>query len=90
MGAHFIGPYQIIRQLGQGSTATVYLAYDSNMDRQVAVKTYDPRFTHDPLFKPIHQRSSILTTKYAISHFTFWCRRSFIPCYLSSTSLRIA
>ncbi|MBP6471897.1 MAG: serine/threonine-protein kinase [Chloroflexi bacterium] len=51
MGAHFIGPYQIIRQLGKGSTATVYLAYDSNVDRQVAVKTYDPRFTHNPTFK---------------------------------------
>ncbi|MGB5058592.1 MAG: protein kinase, partial [Candidatus Promineifilaceae bacterium] len=63
MGAHFIGPYQIIRQLGQGSTATVYLAYDSNMDRQVAVKTYDPRFTHDPLFKTrVTNEARILTS----------------------------
>ncbi len=33
-----IGPYRVIRQLGQGATATVYLCEDEKNKRQVAVK----------------------------------------------------
>jgi len=63
MGTSVIGPYQILRKLGQGSTASVYLAYDKSIERQIAVKIYDPRFTHDPAFKNrFTKEASILTS----------------------------
>ncbi|MBE2258531.1 MAG: protein kinase [Candidatus Accumulibacter sp.] len=36
--AEKIGKYQIIRPLGKGATAVVYLAHDPDVDRQVAIK----------------------------------------------------
>ena len=36
--AEKIGKYQIIRPLGKGATAVVYLAHDPEMNRQVAIK----------------------------------------------------
>jgi eukaryotic-like serine/threonine-protein kinase len=40
-----IGKYRVIRELGKGATATVYLCHDPDADRQVAVKVI--RFGHD-------------------------------------------
>ena len=36
------GRYRIERQLGRGGTATVFLAYDSQDQRSVAIKVLDP------------------------------------------------
>jgi tRNA A-37 threonylcarbamoyl transferase component Bud32/TolB-like protein len=38
----FAGRYRIERELGRGATATVYLAYDSESARQVAIKVLRP------------------------------------------------
>ena len=46
-----IGRYDIIEELGRGGMATVYLARDPNMNRQVAIKLMPSQFTHDPRFR---------------------------------------
>ncbi|MFC1960035.1 serine/threonine-protein kinase [Chloroflexota bacterium] len=45
-----IGQYEIIKELGRGGMATVYLAQQLNMTRQVAVKVLPREFLHDPQF----------------------------------------
>ncbi len=40
------GRYRIIRALGKGAMGTVYLAEDTHIERQIALKT--PHFTEDP------------------------------------------
>lgn len=42
--------YTIICQLGRGGMATVYLANQNCVDRQVALKIMDPAFSSDPSF----------------------------------------
>ena len=37
--------YRIVRELGSGATATVYLAHDDKHDRQVAIKVLRPDLT---------------------------------------------
>ena len=44
------GNYQIIEQIGMGGMATVYKAYQANMDRYVAIKVLPRQFADDPTF----------------------------------------
>ncbi len=53
-----LGPYEIIRQIGQGGMATVYQAYHAKLDRDVAVKVMHETFTQDETFLARFQREA--------------------------------
>jgi serine/threonine protein kinase len=41
-----LGEYEIVREVGQGGMATVYLARELALDRLVAIKVMSPQFVH--------------------------------------------
>src|SRR5256885_1716987 len=43
-----IGRYQVLSQIGAGGMGEVYLAQDTTLSRQVALKLLPPRFAADP------------------------------------------
>jgi len=45
-----LGQFKILRELGKGGMATVYLATQTSMGREVAVKVLPSHFTHDSGF----------------------------------------
>ena len=45
-----LGPYRLLNRIGAGGMATVYRAYQPNMDRYVAVKVLPREFAQDPAF----------------------------------------
>jgi serine/threonine protein kinase len=53
-----IGRYEIEEELGQGGMATVYLAYDPYVKRQVAVKVLAYQLTTDDVFQEFFQREA--------------------------------
>ncbi len=57
MGAS-IGRYEVIEQLGMGGMATVYLATDPYMKREVAVKVMSPAVIGDPDFRARFKREA--------------------------------
>ncbi|NIV48240.1 MAG: serine/threonine protein kinase, partial [Gammaproteobacteria bacterium] len=44
-----IGPYRIIREVGRGGMGVVYLAHDTRLDRDVAIKELPEHFAQDPV-----------------------------------------
>lgn len=44
----WLGPYLVKEKLGQGGMGIVYLAVDTRLGRQVAVKSLAPQYTSDP------------------------------------------
>lgn len=55
-GIERIGKYELIRKLGAGATATVYLAHDPFANRDVAVKLIFPEVLHDREKGRLHRR----------------------------------
>ena len=47
MAGNLIGPYKVIRQIGAGGMGTVYLAKDTRLGRQVALKMLPSHFAQD-------------------------------------------
>lgn len=58
--------YRIIRELGRGGMATVYLAIQEKFDREVAVKILDEAIEQDQTFSARFQRESRIVSK--LSH----------------------
>lgn len=63
VAGEFIGPYQILEQLGQGGMATVYKAYHATLDRFVAIKALHPAFMEDSNFLARFKREARLVAK---------------------------
>ena len=58
MSAPKIGRYKVESELGQGGMATVYLARDPYIQRQVAIKVLSYQLTTDALFQEYFQREA--------------------------------
>ena len=52
------GPYRIVEPLGRGGMASVYRAYESKLDRYVALKVLPREFLHDPTFAERFRREA--------------------------------
>ena len=50
IGTLFDGRYTVVRKLGAGGMANVYLAEDSDLGRRVAIKILNDRHAHDEQF----------------------------------------
>lgn len=53
-----VGPYRILEQVGVGGMATVYKAYQANMDRDIALKILPIHLSNDPEFTKRFQREA--------------------------------
>ncbi len=58
MSEKSIGRFQIKEELGRGGMATVYLAYDPRLKRDVALKLLPSYFAHDPEFSARFEREA--------------------------------
>jgi eukaryotic-like serine/threonine-protein kinase len=62
----FDGRYRILRKLGSGGMANVYLAEDEELGRRVAIKILNERYAHDELFNERFRREA--KSAAALSH----------------------
>ncbi|MEK7311307.1 MAG: protein kinase, partial [Chloroflexota bacterium] len=53
-----IGRYEVKRELGRGGMATVFVAFDPEFERDVAVKVLPREFLHDPNFRARFKREA--------------------------------
>lgn len=63
-----VGRYRITEQLGQGGMATVYRAYDANLDRYVAIKVLHQAFNEDPAFLTRFKREAQIVARLRHPH----------------------
>ena len=57
------GRYEIIRLLGRGGMAVVFLAQDLALEREVAIKVLPPEMSHDPNLIPRFQQEAKTAAK---------------------------
>ena len=50
-----VGKYELVKQLGKGAAATVYLARDAFADRDVALKVIKPEYFKHPEFQRVYR-----------------------------------
>lgn len=55
--------YKILKTLGQGGMATVYLAVQESFDRKVAIKVMSPQLAQDPAFGDRFQREARIVSQ---------------------------
>ncbi len=58
-----LGQYRVVGPLGEGGMAAVYRAYESGLDRYVALKVLPRHFTSDPQFTGRFQQEAKLIAK---------------------------
>src|SRR4051794_5766544 len=65
-----LGPYKLIKPIGRGGMGTVFLAEDTNLHRQVAVKTLLPKLARDSVAKERFLRegrlASLIKSNYVV------------------------
>ena len=63
-----LGPFVIIELLGKGGMAAVYHAYETELDRDVALKVLPPEFLHDGSFARGFEREAQLVARLEHPH----------------------
>ena len=58
-----IARYEIRSELGRGGMATVYLAYDPNFRRNIAIKVVSVNLQENPVFRERFEREARLIAK---------------------------
>ncbi|MFO0878726.1 MAG: protein kinase [Gemmataceae bacterium] len=64
LGHTYLGRYKTIRLLGEGGMGRVFLAHDTNLDRQVVIKVMHDHIAADPTFRERFQRETFLTAQF--------------------------
>jgi serine/threonine protein kinase len=62
------GAYRIVEPLGEGGMATVFKAYQANMERHVAIKVLPRQLAADPQFQGRFQQEALVVAKLQHPH----------------------